>query len=193
MGEQSILMRKGLDKLYTSLLISVMIMICAILAFIPILGLLAMVAMLVGSLVSLVFEIQGILKLKQVDGRYTTVLILYVVNFLCGLFDDLAFMDLVETVLSLAAMWILINTTNEYLEQVGRSDVAAKGRRVLAINIGLSVASVVISALSLMADSTWDLGVLAVSAGVFAVLALVLGLVTLVLYISYLSNARDSF
>lgn len=193
MGEQSILMRKGLDKLYTSLLISVMIMICAILAFIPILGLLAMVAMLVGSLVSLVFEIQGILKLKQVDGRYTTVLILYVVNFLCGLFDDLAFMDLVETVLSLAAMWILINTTNEYLEQVGRSDVAAKGRRVLAINIGLSVASVVISALSLMADSTWDLGVLAVSAGVFAVLALVLGLVTLVLYISYLGNARDSF
>ena len=193
MGEQSILMRKGLDKLYTSLLISVMIMICAILAFIPILGLLAMVAMLVGSLVSLVFEIQGILKLKQLDGRYTTVLILYVVNFLCGLFDDLAFMDLVETVLSLAAMWILINTTNEYLEQVGRSDVAAKGRRVLAINIGLSVASVVISALSLMADSTWDLGVLAVSAGVFAVLALVLGLVTLVLYISYLGNARDSF
>ena len=193
MGEQAILMRKGLDKLYTSLLISVMIMICAILAFIPILGLLAMVAMLVGSLVSLVFEIQGILKLKQVDGRYTTVLILYVVNFLCGLFDDLAFMDLVETVLSLAAMWILINTTNEYLEQVGRSDVAAKGRRVLAINIGLSVASVVISALSLMADSTWDLGVLAVSAGVFAVLALVLGLVTLVLYISYLGNARDSF
>ncbi len=193
MGEQSILMRKGLDKLYTSLLISVMIMICAILAFIPILGLLAMVAMLVGSLVSLVFEIQGILKLKQVDGRYTTVLILYVVNFLCGLFDDLAFMDLVETVLSLAAMWILINTTNEYLEQVGRSDVAAKGRRVLAINIGLSVASVVISALSLMADSTWDLGVLAVSAGVFAVLTLVLGLVTLVLYISYLGNARDSF
>lgn len=193
MGEQSILMRKGLDKLYTSLLISVMIMICAILAFIPILGLLAMVAMLVGSLVSLVFEIQGILKLKQVDGRYTTVLILYVVNFLCGLFDDLAFMDLVETVLSLAAMWILINTTNEYLEQVGRSDVAAKGRRVLAINIGLSVASVVISALSLMADSTWDLGVLAVSAGVFAVLALVLGLVTLVLYISYLGEARDSF
>ena len=193
MGEQSILMRKGLDKLYTSLLISVMIMICAILAFIPILGLLAMVAMLVGSLVSLVFEIQGILKLKQVDGRYTTVLILYVVNFLCGLFDDLAFMDLVETVLSLAAMWILINTTNEYLEQVGRSDVAAKGRRVLAINIGLSVASVVISALSLMADSTWDLGVLAVSAGIFAVLALVLGLVTLVLYISYLGNARDSF
>ena len=193
MGEQSILMRKGLDKLYTSLLISVMIMICAILAFIPILGLLAMVAMLVGSLVSLVFEIQGILKLKQVDGRYTTVLILYVVNFLCGLFDDLAFMDLVETVFSLAAMWILINTTNEYLEQVGRSDVAAKGRRVLAINIGLSVASVVISALSLMADSTWDLGVLAVSAGVFAVLALVLGLVTLVLYISYLGNARDSF
>ena len=193
MGEQSILMRKGLDKLYTSLLISVMIMICAILAFIPILGLLAMVAMLVGSLVSLVFEIQGILKLKQVDGRYTTVLILYVVNFLCGLFDDLAFMDLVETVLSLAAMWILINTTNEYLEQVGRSDVAAKGRRVLAINIGLSVASVVISALSLMADSTWDLGVLAVSAGAFAVLALVLGLVTLVLYISYLGNARDSF
>lgn len=193
MGEQSILMRKGLDKLYTSLLISVMIMICAILAFIPILGLLAMVAMLVGSLVSLVFEIQGILKLKQVDGRYTTVLILYVVNFLCGLFDDLAFMDLVETVLSLAAMWILINTTNEYLEQMGRSDVAAKGRRVLAINIGLSVASVVISALSLMADSTWDLGVLAVSAGVFAVLALVLGLVTLVLYISYLGNARDSF
>ena len=193
MGEQSILMRKGLDKLYTSLLISVMIMICAILAFITILGLLAMVVMLVGSLVSLVFEIQGILKLKQVDGRYTTVLILYVVNFLCGLFDDLAFMDLVETVLSLAAMWILINTTNEYLEQVGRSDVAAKGRRVLAINIGLSVASVVISALSLMADSTWDLGVLAVSAGVFAVLALVLGLVTLVLYISYLGNARDSF
>ena len=193
MGEQSILMRKGLDKLYTSLLISVMIMICAILAFIPILGLLAMVAMLVGSLVSLVFEIQGILKLKQVDGRYTTVLILYVVNFLCGLFDDLAFMDLVETVLSLAAMWILINTTNEYLEQVGRSDVAAKGRRVLAINIGLSVASVVISALSLMADSTWDLRVLAVSAGVFAVLALVLGLVTLVLYISYLGEARDSF
>ena len=193
MGEQSILMRKGLDKLYTSLLISVMIMICAILAFIPILGLLAMVAMLVGSLVSLVFEIQGILKLKQVDGRYTTVLILYVVNFLCGLFDDLAFMDLVETVLSLAAMWILINTTNEYLEQVGRSDVAAKGRRVLAINIGLSVASVVISALSLMADSTWDLGVLAVSAGVFAVLALVLGLVTLVLYISYLGEARASF
>lgn len=193
MGEQSILMRKGLDKLYTSLLISVMIMICAILAFIPILGLLAMVAMLVGSLVSLVFEIQGILKLKQVDGRYTTVLILYVVNFLCGLFDDLAFMDLVETVLSLAAMWILINTTNEYLEQVGRSDVAAKGRRVLAINIGLSVASVVISALSLMADNTWDLGVLAVSAGVFAVLTLVLGLVTLVLYISYLGNARDSF
>ena len=193
MGEQSILMRKGLDKLYTSLLISVMIMICAILAFIPILGLLAMVAMLVGSLVSLVFEIQGILKLKQVDGRYTTVLILYVVNFLCGLFDDLAFMDLVETVLSLAAMWILINTTNEYLEQVGRSDVAAKGRRVLAINIGLSVASVVISALSLMADSTWDLGVLAVSAGVFAVLTLVLGLVTLVLYISYLGEARDSF
>ena len=193
MGEQSILMRKGLDKLYTSLLISVMIMICAILAFIPILGLLAMVAMLVGSLVSLVFEIQGILKLKQVDGRYTTVLILYVVNFLCGLFDDLAVMDLVETVLSLAAMWILINTTNEYLEQVGRSDVAAKGRRVLAINIGLSVASVVISALSLMADSTWDLGVLAVSAGVFAVLALVLGLVTLVLYISYLGEARDSF
>ena len=193
MGEQSILMRKGLDKLYTSLLISVMIMICAILAFIPILGLLAMVAMLVGSLVSLVFEIQGILKLKQVDGRYTTVLILYVVNFLCGLFDDLAFMDLVETVLSLAAMWILINTTNEYLEQVGRSDVAAKGRRVLAINIGLSVASVVISALSLMADSTWDLGVLAVSAGVYAVLALVLGLVTLVLYSSYLGNARDSF
>ena len=193
MGEQSILMRKGLDKLYTSLLISVMIMICAILAFIPILGLLAMVAMLVGSLVSLVFEIQGILKLKQVDGRYTTVLILYVVNFLCGLFDDLAFMDLVETVLSLAAMWILINTTNEYLEQVGRSDVAAKGRRVLAINIGLSVASVVISALSLMADSTWDLGALAVSAGVFAVLALVLGLVTLVLYISYLGNARASF
>ena len=193
MGEQSILMRKGLDKLYTSLLISVMIMICAILAFIPILGLLAMVAMLVGSLVSLVFEIQGIPKLKQVDGRYTTVLILYVVNFLCGLFDDLAFMDLVETVLSLAAMWILINTTNEYLEQVGRSDVAAKGRRVLAINIGLSVASVVISALSLMADSTWDLGVLAVSAGIFAVLALVLGLVTLVLYISYLGNARDSF
>ena len=193
MGEQSILMRKGLDKLYTSLLISVMIMICAILAFIPILGLLAMVAMLVGSLVSLVFEIQGILKLKQVDGRYTTVLILYVVNFLCGLFDDLAFMDLVETVFSLAAMWILINTTNEYLEQVGRSDVAAKGRRVLAINIGLSVASVVISALSLMADSTWDLGVLAVSAGVFAVLTLVLGLVTLVLYISYLGNARDSF
>ena len=193
MGEQSILMRKGLDKLYTSLLISVMIMICAILAFIPILGLLAMVAMLVGSLVSLVFEIQGILKLKQVDGRYTTVLILYVVNFLCGLFDDLAFMDLVETVLSLATMWILINTTNEYLEQMGRSDVAAKGRRVLAINIGLSVASVVISALSLMADSTWDLGVLAVSAGVFAVLTLVLGLVTLVLYISYLGNARDSF
>ena len=193
MGEQSILMRKGLDKLYTSLLISVMIMICAILAFITILGLLAMVVMLVGSLVSLVFEIQGILKLKQVDGRYTTVLILYVVNFLCGLFDDLAFMDLVETVLSLAAMWILINTTNEYLEQVGRSDVAAKGRRVLAINIGLFVASVVISALSLMADSTWDLGVLAVSAGVFAVLALVLGLVTLVLYISYLGNARDSF
>ena len=193
MGEQSILMRKGLDKLYTSLLISVMIMICAILAFIPILGLLAMVAMLVGSLVSLVFEIQGILKLKQVDGRYTTVLILYVVNFLCGLFDDLAFMDLVETVFSLAAMWILINTTNEYLEQVGRSDVAAKGRRVLAINIGLSVASVVISALSLMADSTWDLRVLAVSAGVFAVLALVLGLVTLVLYISYLGEARDSF
>ena len=59
--------------------------------------------------------------------------------------------------------------------------------------IGLSVAGAVISALIQMADGRWDLGVLAVSAGVFAVLTLVLGLVTLVLYISYLGDARDSF
>lgn len=190
MEERNLLLRTGLDKLYVAQMIGVMIAVGSLLVvWIPFLGMLAMLAVIVGRIAILVLEVQGLLKLNQVNDRYMTVLMLSIIAFVCGLFDKVWLFEAISTVLTLAAMWVLIKTTNCYLEEKGRTDIAGRGDTVLKINIGVAVVAEVLGLVFMATGAAVAVGM----SLIFSVVAMVLSLVSLCLYIGYLSQAKDVF
>jgi len=194
MREQEAILYKGLNKLYQSELIAVGCLLCSVLILVPYLGLLIAVCMLIATVVELVYQVQGLMALKKLDQRYMTVLVLYVICIICGLVKNVKGLEVVKTVLSLAAVWIEIKTTNGYLEQAGRSEVADKGNTVLKMSICLAVISVLVTAAALSGvGGRFLIGMTLFGIGLFSLLSMVLSVIRLVLHLNYLEAARNVF
>ncbi len=183
MEEQTVKLREGLSKLYQAQVMGIIILLCSILVMIPVLGILVAVAVLVAALVAAVLNIMGLVKLGKVSGQYTTVLVLTIVNFVLGLFDT-SLTDAISGVLNFICLWLVVKTTNEFLQQIGRGDVADKGRGVILCNLAVTAISVGCILLAFFVP---------LAAIVLLMVNALVALLGLVLYLGYLKKASQAF
>ena len=184
MEERNEKLRNGLRKLYYAEIIAIVSLLCTILALIPVLGLLILLGVLVAMIAGLVLSIMGLVKLGDLHSNYIVALVLSVINGILSLFDDSTVISLLSAILSLVAIWLLIKTTNGFLEEIGRTDVMEKGRGALTCNIAVTAISVLCTLASIVAAGL---------AVILLVVALIVSLVGLVFYVSYLKQASEAF
>lgn len=177
-------LQNGLRKLYYAQIILVISSLCSLLALIPILGLLVGLAILAAAVAALVLSIWGLAKLGDVHSNYILVLVLTILNGILGMFDDVMVLDLLSIVLSLAVIWLLIRTTNGFLEEIGRTDVVRTGVKALRCNIAVMAACLVCTLLSLAAP---------VLAAILLLITMIVSLLGLVFFVIYLKQASEAF
>lgn len=177
-------LRDGLRKLYYAEIITVVSVLCTILALIPVLGLLFLIGILFALVAALVLDIMGLVQLRDLHDNYTAALFLAILNGILSFFNESTVVDVITTVLGLIMMWLLIKTTNQFLSEIGREDVIRLGRNALLCNVILAVMSIVC-----LLITTFALGL----AAFLAVIALIISLLGLVFYIPYLKQASQAF
>ena len=177
-------LRNGLRKLYYAQVICVISSFCSLLTRIPLLGLLVGIGILVAVLAALVLSIWGLIKLGDVHSNYILVLILTILNGIIGIFDEIMVLDLISIVLCLVVVWLLIKTTNQFLEESGRTDVVQSGLKALRCNIAVMAACFVCTILSLVALEL---------AAILMLTTLIASLLGLIFYVIYLKQASEAF
>ena len=177
-------LRVGLRKLYYGEIIIVISAFCSLLALIPVLGLLVGLGILAATIAALVLSIWGLVKLGDVHSNYILVLILTILNGIIGIFDEVTVLDFISIVLSLVVVWLLIKTTNHFLEEIGRTDVIRTGLRALGCNVAVMAASLLCMLISLVALEL---------AAILMLITLIASLLGPIFYVFYLKQASEAF
>ena len=153
------------------------------------LGILGLLAALLGAVIRIV----GQVKLCSEHRSYKTALVLMIVGTFCNLAERYgsggiaAASGFLEAGCSLAGRCFLIHATNRLLRQRGREDIAAKGRRALAVGMICALVTVVLgeSAAPLKDDAEALTAIL--------VVASVAAIVSEGFMLGYLKGSRDAF
>lgn len=149
---------------------TIIVVVGAILAWIPVVGL---VVILAGGITGLV----GLHKAGPDGADYRTAFAIAIINLIVSLFG----LDIISSLLTLAQVYFVCRGTNELLMSVGAEELAQRGGTVWKINLVCTVISVVLSALT-------ELGLLSGLTLLVGIVALIVSLVGDILYLSYQYN-----
>lgn len=140
----------GLKKMFIA---SVGAIVCAVLAFIPLINILAAIAALVFLIISMV----GLFGAgKDIAGCKTafTITIIRIVVDLIGNFFKTGFMNALFTiasdVLSLLVVYYVCTSVAAVMNQIGAADIAQKGLTVWKINLVCTIISIAATLISLI-------------------------------------------
>ena len=182
MDERSQILRSNLKLMYRGEFILAISMLFVI---IPLINLFAVLAALVGAIMSVV----GMVKLRNEHPDYMNAVIALVINFIAGLFDGgeggfSSLMGVISSVAGLFMVYFVIRATNQLLREIGAEAAASAGDKAWKYQIGATITSIVCSVLSL---------VLFPLALVFVIISIVVALAALVYYVRYLDQASSAF
>lgn len=170
----------GLKKVYIA---EVGTLVCTILAFIPIINILAAVAALVFVVISLVGLYQAG---KDIPGCKTA-FILTIVSSVCSLLGYFGgiistLISIVTTVLSFLVMYYVCTSVAEVMNSIQQPDIAQRGQTVWKISLGCSIASVVFQLLVLIPG-------FAIIATIASVVVAIISIVNVVLFMLFLGKS----
>lgn len=144
---------------------------------------------LIGPIISLIGGIMALVGLYRAridDEGYNTAFMLNIVGIavnIIALFFGSGFggslMDIIKTIISLATLYYVVNTTSNLLYSMGENDLSARGKTVWSINLVCTIVTVVITLLAYVP-------LLNLLAAVAAVLLLIVQLVGYILYLVFL-------
>ncbi len=159
----------GLKLLFIAEILAI---IAAVLTLIPVVGPIL-------SAVAQVLILVGLYQASGDDEGYKTAFIITIVNLVVSVVSIFAggvfatILSIVTTILNLAVVYFVVNTTGNLAHSLGKDELAARGEKVWKLYLICAVASIVISLLSFIP-------ILA------AALEIVLAIVQLIAYILYL-------
>ena len=170
----------GLHLIYLGNVVAIIAALCMLLAIlVPLLAVLIIFAVLIGGIISLV----GLARLRDLHGDYMIALIATVVGIACGLlannetfFGNL--MNFVQSVCNLAQVYFVVRGTNSFLTERGFYAQVMMGDRAWKwqlICIAVSVAAL-----------------LAIITVILLPLSVILALVALVFYLTYLKASAEA-
>lgn len=193
MGNNMQQLYSGLHLMYIGDLITIIGLTAGLLIlFIPgfiVLAILILLAGLVGAIMSVV----GLARLRGEHPDYMNALVLFILAFACnmvskyvpGPFANGA--ELAGSICSLAQAYFLIRGTNSLLCQIGREELAAKGRRVFVIQVAGTVLSMLLSVLTVIFSQ--ELGMLVV----LMIVSLLIATIISVFSLLYLKESSEAF
>ena len=144
---------------------------------------------LVGAILAIIGLVMNLMALNgagKLDEGYKTAFILSIVGLVVSVVNAFAggvfgtILDIVSSVISLGILYYVVMTTVKHL---GESDVAAKGISVWKLNLGCTVATVVLSVLSL---------IIPLISAVLSVIVAIVGLVAGILYMIFLYKSSKA-
>lgn len=167
----------GLKKLYIA---EIGVLVCTVLAFIPIINILAAVGLLVFAIISLVGLFQAG---KDIKGCMTA-FILTIVSAVCNLFKSFggSVISIVTTILSFLVMYFVCTSVAEVMNNIQQPDIAQKGQTVWKISLGCTIASVVILILAFVPG-------LRGLATIANVVVAIISIVNIILYMLFLGKS----
>lgn len=184
MEENRLKLRKNLRLMYRA---NAILAVSMLVALIPVINLLAVLAAVVAS----VMEIVGVVRLRTVHRRYQDAVSLLAIGFLLGLLpsNGLAKMvlDVIQALLALAQFYCVISATNDMLKQENCDELVEKGQglwKLTMVITGIQVASII---LEFGFDDNWILAL------VFMLVTLIVSLVKLERYVDYLEKSSKVF
>lgn len=177
----------GLKKMFIA---QVGAIICLVLAYIPIINIIAAIGAIVFAVISMV----GLYNAgKDIDGCMTAfyvTIISLVLRIVAIPFSGNSFLSTIfgiaNSVCSFLAVFFVCTSVAAVLKEVGAADTAAKGESVWKINLGCYAASIIISILSVIP-------VLNVIAGIAAIVLAIVSIVAGVIYIIFLYKSYQAF
>ena len=174
----------GLKTVYQSQLIGI---IAAVLMFIPVINILAAIAIVA----SLVLYMVGLNQTAKDDAGYRTAFTLVIAQLVVSLLGNIiggtfgSILSLVNDVLALAVLYYVCTTTNRLLQNVcAPESVTTRGTTVWKINVICTIVEVVCGLLAMIPSASLQL-----LASFVTLLAAIAQLVGTILYILYLRDA----
>lgn len=182
MDERNLILHDGLRLMYRGNLIAVIAALCI---FVPVINLFALVAIIVGG----VMEIIGLIKVRNLHSDYMSAVIAMIAGFVVGLFanDESSFgsiLDAANGIIGLFQYYFVIRATNSLLREAGREDVAAEGDKAWKMELMVTILGI---------GCTLAAFVLVPVAAIGALFAVILSIVSLIIYMGYLKKSMDVF
>ena len=187
MEERTLILRRKLETLYNCNMAAAF---CLILAFIPILNLVAAIIALVAAIV--VF--MTMLKLKDIHDDYHTAFMLSILNVALKLIGGMVgdgwgmILDVLTPAVTFAQTCFMIRGTNSFLTEMEAQEVIGRGEKT----VRLYFASLVISIALTVVDFPWNRGSEWIGMAMLVV-SLVISVWSIISYIKYLGAAKDCF
>lgn len=173
---------QGLKKMFIA---EVGVIVCTVLAIIPIINILAAIGMLVFLIISMVgLNAAG----KDIEGckKAFTITIIGIVVSIVGAFFKTGFLhvlfSIASDVLSLLVVYYVCTSVAEVMNQIGASDIAQKGLTVWKINLVCTVISVVATIIGLIP-------LIGLVSTVINVIIAIVGIVAGILYMIFLNKS----
>ena len=188
MEERNQILREKLGTLYKC---NVAAAVCLVLAFIPLVNLVA-VFIALGAAVVVFFTM---LKLKDVHDDYHTAFMLSIMNVALKLIGGMvgdgfdAIVEVISAAVTFAQSYFMIRGTNSLLQEVERYEVVARGEKTIKLyfaSLAIAIATAVVGVPWWGRNAAWI--ALAVS-----VASLVISVWAMISYIKYLGAAKDCF
>lgn len=170
----------GIKKIFLTQILGI---IAVVLACIPFLGILGVIASIIGLVLTLV----GLKEAAADSPGYQTAFIIAIINlivtclaFISGVFGSI--MSIVATILSLATLYYVCHTTADLLRSTGENDIAADGISVWNLNLICTAVAVICSIL----------GLLPFLKGLVTIISVIVAIVSIIATIKYISFLNNS-
>lgn len=170
----------GLKKLYIA---EIGVLVCTVLAFIPIINILAGIGMLVFAIMSLVGLFQAG---KDISGCMTA-FVLTLVSGVCNVLKSIGgsvgtVASIVGPILSFLVMYFVCTSVAEVMNNIQQPDIAQKGQTVWKISLGCTIASVVILLLAFIPAFSG-------LATIGTIIVAIISIINIVLFMMFLGNS----
>lgn len=167
---------KGLKKMFIA---TIGMMSCALLILVPVINIFALIAVIV----FLIVNAYGTYQVgKDIPGVRTAFYLQMVALVLTVFSNFIGLFDVVETILSMVAMWLIFSSISKVMEEHGKEELAEKGKRAMWINLACSIYALVSDYL-LSIQGGWAL----------LILSLILPIIAFVLQIKFYKESAEQF
>ena len=177
----------GLKKMFIA---QIGIVVCTVLAIIPIINILAGIGAIVFAIISMVGLYGAGKDIEGCKKAFTLTIINIVISILASIFSKSTLFSVIFSIAGdICAFLIVYNVCSSVaaiLKDKGAADVAAKGESVWKINLGCYVASIVISILAVIP-------LLNILAGIAGFIVAIISLVAGILYMIFLNKSYQVF